>query len=97
MTPLQEHIRRLPPGVEFLVVVCVAFGRRIFSSILALGVGTDAAAGTSGVFVLSDAALIGKLVYELTMAAFLVWFLHQRGWTLKKVGLRVTWRGTGLG
>ena len=29
MTPLHELIRRLPPGVEFLVVVCGAFGMPI--------------------------------------------------------------------
>ena len=36
MNPLHEHIRRLPPGVEFLIVVSWAFGMPIFSSILSI-------------------------------------------------------------
>lgn len=98
MTPLRELIRRLPPGVEFLVVVCGAFGMPIFSSILSLGAGGGAAptGGGRGV-VFNDAVLIGIVVFELAQAAFLVWFLHVRGWTLEKVGLHISWRGTGIG
>ena len=36
MNPLHERIRRLPPGIEFLIVVSWAFGMPIFSSILAI-------------------------------------------------------------
>jgi hypothetical protein len=39
VTPLRDLIRRLPPGVEFLVVVCGAFGMPILSSIMSLGAG----------------------------------------------------------
>lgn len=97
MTPLHELIRRLPPGVEFLVVVCGAFGMPIISSILSLSSGGAAAPAGAGGVVFNDAVLIGLVVFELVQAAFLVWFLHVRGWTLEKVGLRITWRGTGLG
>ena len=96
MTPLHEMIRRLPPGVEFLIVVCGAFGMPIFSSILSLSAGVGGAPSGGGV-VFNDAVLIGIVVFELVQAAFLVWFLHVRGWTLEKVGLRITWRGTGMG
>lgn len=97
MTPLHELIRRLPPGVEFLVVVCGAFGMPIFSSILSLSAGGGGAPAGVGGVVFNDAVLIGIVVFELVQAAFLVWFLHVRGWTLEKVGLRITWRGTGMG
>ncbi|HKU91028.1 MAG TPA: CPBP family intramembrane glutamic endopeptidase [Steroidobacteraceae bacterium] len=97
MTPLHELIRRLPPGVEFLVVVCGAFGMPIISSILSLSSGGAAAPAGGGGMVFNDAVLIGLVVFELVQAAFLVWFLHVRGWTLEKAGLRITWRGTGLG
>ena len=96
MTPLHELIRRLPPGVEFLVVVCGAFGMPIFSSILSLSAGGGAAPGAGGL-VFNDAVLIGIVVFEVVQAAFLIWFLHVRGWTLEKIGLRITWRGTGMG
>ena len=98
MTPLRELIRRLPPGVEFLVVVCGAFGMPIFSSILSLGAGHGATpSGGGGGVVFNDAVLIGIVVFEVVQAAFLVWFLQVRGWTLEKVGLHITWRGTGIG
>jgi membrane protease YdiL (CAAX protease family) len=97
VTPLHELIRRLPPGVEFLVVVCGAFGMPIFSSILALGAGGGSAPSSAGGMVFNDAVLIGIVVFEVVQAAFLVWFLRVRGWTLEKVGLRINWRGTGIG
>jgi membrane protease YdiL (CAAX protease family) len=97
VTPLRELIRRMPPGVEFLIVVCGAFGMPIFSSIMALGGGGAAAPAGGGALVFDDAVLIGIVVFELVQAAFLVWFLHVRGWTLGKVGLQITWRGTGMG
>lgn len=100
MTPLRELIRRLPPGVEFLVVVCGAFGMPIFSSIMSLGgegAAAPAAGGAGGPVVFDDAVLVGIVVFELVQAAFLIWFLHVRGWTLEKVGLHFSWRGTGMG
>jgi membrane protease YdiL (CAAX protease family) len=97
VTPLQELIRRLPPGVEFLVVVCGAFGMPIISSILSLGSGGGAAPNGAGGLVFNDAVLIGIVVFEVVQAAFLLWFLHVRGWTLERAGLRITWRGTGMG
>lgn len=97
MTPLHELIRRLPPGVEFLIVVCGAFGMPIFSSIMSLGADGAAGPGGGGAVIFDDAVLIGIVVFELVQAAFLIWFLHVRGWTLEKVGLHITWRGTGIG
>lgn len=97
MSPLQDLIRRLPPGVEFLVVVSWAFGLPIFHSILSLaaGSGMRTSAGTAATF--NDAALTGVLVFELAQSLFLVWFLRVRGWTLEKLGLGISWRGTGWG
>ena len=86
--------RRLPPGVEFLVVVSFAFGLPIFTSIVSLGAGGGTAGGG---LVYNDAALINILVFELLQSAFLFWFLSVRGWTLQKVGLSITWRGAGTG
>ena len=97
MTPLRDLIRRLPPGVEFLVVVCGAFGMPILSSIMSLGADGAAAPSAGRGVVFDDAVLIGIVVFELVQAAFLIWFLHVRGWTLEKVGLQISWRGTGLG
>jgi len=97
VNPLHELIRRMPAGVEFLVVVSWAFGLPVFSSIMALGTGGESGGGTGGSLVFNDAALINIVVFELLQSAFLVWFLRVRGWTLEKVGLSISWRGTGLG
>lgn len=89
MEKLREMIRRLPPGLEFLIVIFWAFGQFIFASILSIGTARSAA--------YTNQALASVLIAELLQFAFIAWFLHARGWTLQKVGLKVTARGTGLG
>jgi uncharacterized protein len=93
MNPLHERIRRLPPGIEFLIVVSWAFGMPIFSSILAI-LGSE---GESGRAVFNNEALVSILVFEVVQSVFLVWFLRIRGWTLDKLGLHCTWRATAWG
>jgi len=95
VNPLHERIRRLPAGVEFLVVLSFAFGLPIFTSIVSLG--TGGRDGTGGGLVYNNAALLNILVFELLQSAFLVWFLRIRGWTLARFGLSITWRGAGAG
>ena len=97
MNSLHELIRRLPAGIEFLVVVSWAFGLPIFSSIMSLGPEGGAGAATGGALVFDNAALLGILVFELLQSAFLIWFLRIRGWTPEKFGLAITWRGSGIG
>lgn len=98
MNLLHERIRRLPPGVEFLVVITWAFGLPIFSSILSIGgAGSSESGGQPTRLQFSNASLIATLVMELTQSLFLIWFLRIRGWTLEKLGLQVTWRGTLMG
>lgn len=97
MNPLHERIRRLPAGVEFLVVVSWAFGLPIFASIMSLGTGGESGSPTGGALVYNNSALLNILVFELIQSAFLIWFLRVRGWTLEKFGLSISWRGTGLG
>jgi membrane protease YdiL (CAAX protease family) len=82
-------IRRLPARVEFLIVVVWAFGQFIFSSILSIG--------SARVVAYSNETLVSLLIVELLQFAFLVWFLRMRGWTLAKLGLTFTTRGTALG
>jgi len=89
MERLREMIRRLPPGVEFLIVVSWAFGQFIFSSILTIG--------QPGTGAYTNQGLAAVLITQLLQFAFLAWFLHVRGWTPAKLGLAVTWRGTAIG
>ena len=92
MNRLHEAIRRLPVGVEFLVVVTWAFGLPIFSSIMSLGT-----PGTESVPVFNNAQLLGIIIFEVIQLAFLAWFLRIRGWTLEKFGLSFSWRATAWG
>jgi uncharacterized protein len=93
MNPLHELIRRLTPGVEFLIVITWAFGQAIFASILSIG---DPEILNSKEY-FNDVSLITVLVFETVQMVFLAWFLKVRGWTLEKLGLRITWRGTVVG
>jgi membrane protease YdiL (CAAX protease family) len=93
MNPLHELIRRLPVGVEFLVVISWAFGLPIFASILSIG---DLDAASSRAY-FTNAGLASILIMEALQSLFLVWFLRIRGWTLEKLGLNVTLRGTAHG
>jgi len=90
MNPLHERIRRLTPGVEFLIVITWAFGLTIFTSIVAMGVDPARAAYTNH-------SLIGGMVQAIAIGVVLGWFLKIRGWTLAKIGLGVTMRGTSWG
>jgi membrane protease YdiL (CAAX protease family) len=92
MNPLHELIRKLPARVEFLVVITWAFGLAIFASILSIGMSPQDARG-----LYDNSGLVGDLVFELVQSLFLIWFLRIRGWTLEKLGLNVTLRGTLLG
>jgi uncharacterized protein len=89
VNPLEEAIRRLPAGVEFLVVVTWAFGLPVFASIMALGTPGDSAAP-----VFTNAELLATIIFEVVQLGFLTWFLRIRGWTLEKFGLSFSWRGT---
>jgi uncharacterized protein len=95
MNPLHELIRRLPPGVEFLVVVTWAFGLPVLQSILSIGGAGEG--GDAARLQYTQSALLATLIFQLAQSLFLIWFLKIRGWTLEKIGLQVTWRGTLLG
>jgi membrane protease YdiL (CAAX protease family) len=89
---LHEAIRRLPPSVEFLVVVTWAFGLPIFASIMSLAAPTE---GRSPVF--TNAELFAAIIFEMIQLGFLAWFLRIRGWTLEKFGLAFSWSSTIVG
>ena len=92
MSRLHDSIRRLPPGVEFLVVVTWAFGLPIFASIMSLAAPNE---GRSPVF--TNAELFAAIIFEVIQLGFLAWFLRIRGWTLEKFGLAFSWSGTVVG
>lgn len=92
MNQVHEAIRRLPAGVEFLVVLTWAFGLPVFASILTISTleGNRAPA-------FSNAELFAAVIFEVIQLGFLAWFLRIRGWTLEKFGLAFSWSGTVAG
>ncbi|MBC8026290.1 MAG: CPBP family intramembrane metalloprotease [Steroidobacteraceae bacterium] len=90
MNPLHERIRRLTPGVEFLIVITWAFGLTIFTSIVSMGLDPARVAYTNH-------SLVGGMVQTIAIGVVLGWFLKVRGWTLAKIGLGVTMGGTSWG
>ena len=76
-----RFLRALSPPIEFAIVIAVAFGLPIFTSVSTL-VWPDLNAG------LSNAELVSVVVYELIVVAALFTFLRIRGWTFARIGLR---------
>jgi membrane protease YdiL (CAAX protease family) len=81
---VKELIRRLSGGSEVLLVLFTAFGLYIPVSLAALFGGLSAVTTAP----ISDEALLGAALYELTILVVLALFLHVRGWTLERLGLR---------
>ncbi|HTU68142.1 MAG TPA: type II CAAX endopeptidase family protein [Steroidobacteraceae bacterium] len=88
MDRLRDVIRRLPDSMEFVIVVVGAFGQLIFSSLLSTRYIDPGA---------MNEMLASALVVNVLQFAFLVWFLRLRDWTLARIGLSITVRGTLLG
>jgi membrane protease YdiL (CAAX protease family) len=87
---MRQFLQKLPLPVEFLLVVLGAFGLLITVSLLQLLRPAAPAA-------VSDAGLQALVRYELIVLAVLVTFLHLRGWTIERIGIRITLRDTLIG
>jgi membrane protease YdiL (CAAX protease family) len=84
---VRDLIRRLSAGSEVLLVLFTAFGLFIPVSLAALLGGLPPASTP-----ITDEQLLGAAIYQLTILALLGLFLHVRGWTLERLGLRPTIR-----
>src|ERR1700694_865839 len=87
---MRRFLQALPPTVEFVVVVSGAFGLLIIASLQQMI--SPRPAGS-----LSDARLHSVIGYELVVLIVLLAFLRVRGWTLERIGVRITARDTFIG
>jgi hypothetical protein len=87
---MRRFLQALPPTVEFVVVVSGAFGLLIIVSLQQM-IWPRPTAG------LSDASLHSVIGYELIVLTVLLAFLRVRGWTLERIGIRITTRDTLIG
>jgi len=90
---MKDRIRALSGRVEFLVVIFGAFGLFLPSNVAMLFVPGGPPAPTSHALI-SDAYLQGLVLYEGIVLLLLGAFLKARGWTLERIGLKPTLRGT---
>ena len=81
---MQEWIRSLSPRSEFVVVIGLAFGWALLSSLESVLSGAPAQTDTA--FSFSAPALWSMLIIELTVIALLGYFLSARGWAISHFG-----------
>lgn len=86
-----DRIRRLSWKVEFAMVLGLAFGWTLPSTLRSLV--APFVVGRSPTAVISDGALWGTILFELIAFSLLVPFLRARGWTLARLGIRPSLRG----
>lgn len=80
---MRRYLQALSVRTEFALVIVGAFGLLIAASLVAV---IKPAARAP----MSDAYLASVLGYELMVMAVLLPFLRVRGWSFKRIGLRVT-------
>jgi membrane protease YdiL (CAAX protease family) len=87
---MRQFLQKLPLPVEFLMVVLGAFGLLILVSLLQMFRPIAPAD-------VSDEGLKSLVRYEVLVLAVLLTFLHLRGWTVERIGIRITLRDTLIG
>lgn len=88
---MKDRIRRLSWKVEFAIVLGLAFGWTLPSTLRALA--TPFVVGHSTSPVISDGRIWGTILFELILLTVLVPFLRVRGWTLARIGIRFSLTG----
>ena len=87
---MRRFLQELPAPVEFVFVVVAAFGLPIVVSLQHVFAPVVQAT-------VSDDGLRSLVGYELMVLAVLATFLRLRGWTIERLGIRVTLRDTLIG
>jgi len=88
---MRDRIRRLSWKVEFAVVLGLAFGWTLPSTLYSLAAPDMIAHRATPP--ISDIALWGTIIFELILFSLLIPFLRARGWTLARLGIRPSLRG----
>lgn len=88
---MKQWIRRLSWKVELAVVLVLAFGWTLPSTLHAFA--TLAAAARSSAPPISDGGIWATIFLELIVCGVLVPFLRTRGWTRRRLGIRPSLQG----
>ncbi len=86
---MRQYLQALPLAAEFAIVILTAFGLFFLITFLSLlHAGAAEVAAETGHA--SHGNLISLVAYELPIGALLFAFLHMRGWSPERFGVRVT-------
>jgi membrane protease YdiL (CAAX protease family) len=90
METIRDRVRALSARTEFAIVVVGAFGYFVLRSL-------HSALYPAATPPISQSRLDNLLVYESITLVLLCIFLHWRGWTISRLGVRVSARDTLIG
>ena len=91
---LGRSARALPVGVEFVVVIALAFGMAIAAALEWARLGE---AGSVAAMTMRPGDGLALASFEITTAAALAVFLLVRGWSFERLDIRPSWRGLLVG
>jgi membrane protease YdiL (CAAX protease family) len=80
--------------MEFWLVLIGAFGLPIFTSFAAA---FQRSANPQARFIFSDRSRLAGCAFELAVLGFVFWISRTRGWSIRDLGLRPSWRLTAIG
>ena len=84
---MRKYLQALPLGAEFAIVILGGFGFLFLGAFVTVLTKAGAGdAGSTGEYTADH--LIQVIVYELPVGAALLAFLHLRGWSLERLGVR---------
>jgi membrane protease YdiL (CAAX protease family) len=86
---MRHYLQALPLPAEFAVVILGAFGILLAMTLMTLLTRSGAAdPGSTGWY--TGEHLLSIIVYEVPVGAAVLAFLRMRGWSLARLGLRIT-------
>src|ERR1700761_1053037 len=86
---MRQFLQKLPLAAEFAIVILGAFGVFMLATFRTLVEKTGA--GDAGATAWhSNDQLIAVIAYELPLGAAVFAFLRLRGWTLERLGIRIS-------
>jgi membrane protease YdiL (CAAX protease family) len=84
---MRKYLQTLPLATEFAIVILGAFGYFFLGAfVIALTKASVGDSASTGAYTAGH--LIQLIVYELPVGAVLFAFLHLRGWSLERLGVR---------
>jgi membrane protease YdiL (CAAX protease family) len=89
---MKSFIRNLPAPAEFFIVVSLWFDPLLLSGCFLLPKFLK-----SGFWEVSNASTIRSAIFQVMALAALIWIGNIRGWSLRKFGTAISWKGTGGG